>query len=295
MDRHSLAYGYALLSVLLWSTAASAFKLSLRHMSHLELQVFAVGVAASCLFLILAAQHKLGQLRLLSWKQWLTSCVVGLLNPFLYYLVLLKAYSILPAQEALVLNYTWPITLVLLSIPLLGQRIGLRSFVALGISFVGVMIIATRGNLGSLTLSDPLGVGLAAGSSVIWALFWLLNVRDKRDEVVKLFLNFLFGFLFALFALVIFSEPRVPPLKGILGAIYVGLWEMGITFVLWLKALSLATTTAQVSNLIFLSPFLSLFFIRIFVGEQITASTMLGLFCIISGILLQRHLSKQPS
>ena len=36
-------------------------------------------------------------------------CPSGFLNPFLYYIILFKAYSLLPAQEALSLNYTWPL------------------------------------------------------------------------------------------------------------------------------------------------------------------------------------------
>ena len=64
---------------------------------------------------------------------------------------------------------------------------------------------------------------------------------------------------------------------------------MGITYILWLKALSLSRTTAQVGNLIYLSPFLSLFFIRIVVGEPIAASTVLGLALIVTGIVAQRR------
>ena len=75
---------------------------------------------------------------------------------------------------------------------------------------------------------------------------------------------------------------------GLLGASYVGLFEMGITFVLWLSALKLSETTAKVGNLIFLSPFLSLIFIHFFVGEDILASTFIGLILIVAGILIQQ-------
>jgi drug/metabolite transporter (DMT)-like permease len=217
--------------------------------------------------------------------------MLGFLNPFLYYVVLFKAYSILPAQEALSLNYTWPIMLVLLSIPLLKQRIGFKSILALIVSFVGVVIIGTRGDLARLQFSNPFGVFLAVGSSVIWALFWIYNMKDERNEVVKLFLNFMFGLIFISAVTFLFSGTGAvtPPINGVLGAIYVGLFEMGITFIVWLKALRLSKTTAKVSNLIFLAPFMSLMFIHFLIKEEISFSTITGLTLIVTGIMIQQR------
>jgi drug/metabolite transporter (DMT)-like permease len=76
---------------------------------------------------------------------------------------------------------------------------------------------------------------------------------------------------------------------GIAGAVYVGLFEMGITFVLWLKALKLSRTTAQVSNLIYMSPFVSLVLIHFVVGERILLTTLIGLIFIITGIVIQQY------
>ena len=74
-----------------------------------------------------------------------------------------------------------------------------------------------------------------------------------------------------------------------MGAIYVGVFEMGVTFVTWITALRLSRTAAQVGNLIFLTPFLSLFFIRSTIGEPILPSTLVGLTFIVTGILLQQR------
>ena len=289
MRDQTRAYIYASIAVMAWATAASAFKLTLRHVDSLQLLCGASAVSAVTLFIILLAQGKLGRLAQYSRKQYGRSFLLGLLNPFIYYVVLFKAYSVLPAQEALTLNYTWPIMLVLLSIPLLGQKIGLKSIGAILISFLGVVIIATRGHVTSITFSNPLGASLALGSAVIWGLFWIGNVKDDRDEVVKLFLNFCFGFPFILAATAIFSDIPLPGLAGASGLVYVGLFEMGITFVVWLKALRYSETTARVSNLIYLIPFLSLVVIRIVVGEQIMGSTVVGLVLVIGGIFLQQY------
>ena len=99
---------------------------------------------------------------------------------------------------------------------------------AILISFSGVLVISsTRGDVLGFRFTNLPGALLALGSSVIWALFWIYNVKDRRDEIVKLFLNFAFGSLFTLAAFLLFGEIRVPPAAGILGVIWVGLFEMG--------------------------------------------------------------------
>jgi drug/metabolite transporter (DMT)-like permease len=292
MTNQKRAYLYASVTILLWSTMASAFKLALGYLDYFQLLFFASVSSCLVLFLLLVIQGKLSLLRTTTSKDILRSALLGLLNPFLYYLVLFKAYSLLKAQEAGTLNYIWPIILVLLSVPLLKQRLHWLSLVAIFISFTGILIISTEGNLTTLEFKEPLGVLLAIGSSIFWALFWIFNLKDQRDEVVKLFMNFVFGSFYVLIALVIYSGFHPINVKGLAGAFYIGLFEMGLTYVLWLRALKLAPNTAIISNLVYLSPFISLIIIRNVIGEKILLSTVTGLALIICGIIVQ-HLSRK--
>ncbi len=269
---------HAVFAVLLWSTVASAFKLSLRYMNPLQL-LFCASLTSLIVFGILYSREF--SLR----KENLRSAYLGFLF-ILYYTVLFSAYDRLPAQEAQALNYTWPLMLVLLSIPLLGKRPGVRTVLGLSIGFLGALIVATKGNITGLNFSDPIGVALGLGSAVIWATYWLLNLRDERPLVEKTFWNFLFGFAYILAVLVLSGGLAVPPVEGIAGAVYVGLFEMGITFLLWYRAVE--GDMAFASNLAYLVPFLSLFFISVVVGERIVPSTFMGLVLIVLGIVLGR-------
>ena len=250
--------------------------------------LYATLVSTAVLLIVAAWQGKLGQALACSPKQYLWSAALGLLNPFLYYLVLFEAYDRLPAQEAQPLNYAWPMVVVILSVPLLKQPLGRISLAAIVVSFCGVLVIATRGDLLAFRLSDPAGTALAVGSAFIWATFWLTNVRDDRDAVVKLLLNFIFGLAFVSVAAVALAGPPPLDLRGIGGSAYAGVFEMGLTFVLWMRALSLSRTTAQVSNLVYLAPFLSLVFISVIVGETIRPSAVIGLLLIVGGIVIRR-------
>ena len=177
---------------------------------------------------------------------------------------------------------------VLLFFPILKQKIGIRDITATFICYLGVVIIATHGDILGLRFSSPLGVILALASTVIWALYWIYNTKDDRDPIAGLLLNFIFGLPFVLVYYLLFSTPKVVNFYGLVGVVYIGLFEMGITFVLWLSALKLSENTAKVGNLIFISPFLSLVFIRVFVGEEILMSTLLGLVFIITGLMVQQ-------
>jgi drug/metabolite transporter (DMT)-like permease len=290
MKPHRRSYTYALLAILCWSTVGSAFKITLRYVDFLHLLLFSSFVAVVVLGMIILIRKKVRFLKVLTFPDLARSALMGFLNPFLYYIVLLRAYELLPAQEAGTLNYFWPLVLVILSIPILHQRISLLSIVAIMISFTGIIMISTHGHLLSFHFSDPLGVALALGSAFFWAIYWLINMRDKREEVTKLFLNFSFGFIYILVTFLITGEVTIPGWKGIFGSAYIGIFEMGITFVFWLLALKYSSTTAKVSNLIYISPFVSLLFIHFIVGEVVLISTVLGLFFIVSGIILQQYL-----
>ena len=287
MTRQQKATLYGLSAVLLWSTVATAFKLTLRYLTPIELLLFSGAFSTLLLGAILLLQGKLKLVFQCSRREYQLSILLGLLSPFLYYLILLNAYDLLPAQQAQPLNYTWAITLSLLSVPLLKQKIGWQQWLALLVSYCGVVIIATEGDPFSLRFTEPFGVALALASTIIWALYWIYNTKDRRDPVVGLFVNFLFGFPFVLGYYLLTSDVQLPPLSGLLGAAYIGTFEMGACFVLWLTALKLTDSTAKISNLIFISPFLSLVMIYFLLGEVILPSTFVGLALIVAGLLCQ--------
>ena len=288
MNKTRQSYIYAGLTILFWSTVPTAFKISLGELAILPMLTIAALSSTLVLLILLSAAGKSELIRRSTGKELLSSALLGLINPFLYYLILLKAYSMLPAQVAQPLNMIWPIILVFLSVLILHQKIERKSFMALFISFAGVYIISSQGRLFKPGHSDLTGVLLATGSSVFFAIYFIMNMKDKRDEAVKLFLNFLFGSFYLLIAMTFTGMWQSDfGLKGIITSVYVGIFEMGITFFFWLKALQTASTTDKVSNLVYLAPFLSLIFVHYILHEPVYYTTPAGLLLIISGILVQ--------
>ena len=286
-DRRAVKMGLG--AVMLWSTVATAFSLSLDYLTPLQLLTLAA-VVSWCFFAVrLSSPERRQALWAASSTARATGLLVGWLNPGLYYLVLFAAYDQLPAQEAMAINYSWGITLALLAAPLLRQRLSSGALRAACISYSGIVVIATRGAPLSLDFAQPLGVGLALLSTLLWSLYWVINTRLSLDPEVNLFLNFS-GALPLLLALLWLSDTPFPTVwQGWAGGLYVGLFEMGIAFVLWMGAMKATTSTLRISSLIFLSPPLSLILIWMIAGEPVKAYTLIGLILILFGLWLQRR------
>jgi len=286
------AFTFAILAVLFWSTSPTAFKLGLRYQDTFQLLTGATISSVMVLGLLLLPRKRYRAFSLFGWKDLWFSLLMGLLNPVAYYLILFKAYTILPAQVAQPLNMIWPLVLVIISIPLLKQKIGWKSIGAMVISFSGIVLVSMQGGGGGKGPDNNLGIVLALSTSVVWAIYFIYNTRDDKDPVARLFLNFLFASIILVSLGLLRSDllPGVP--QAWLTAIYVGIFEMGVTFVLWLLAMQYAPGTDRISNLVFMAPFLNLLIVRLVLKEEIFMTTLYGIILLVSGILIQNMIAR---
>jgi drug/metabolite transporter (DMT)-like permease len=275
----------ALGAVLLWSTVATGFKLGLNLLEPLQLLLLATATSAA--FFAVAATVR-GAWRC-NRRAAGRGLLFGLINPLLYYLVLFEAYDRLPAQIAQPLNYTWAITLALLAVPLLRQPLSRRMLVGIGLSYSGVLLLLTQGSLHGLGEVDWLGVALALGSTLLWAGYWLMNARSSEPALSLMAWSFCLAL--PLVGVACYLGPGWPELSwpAVGFGLWVGLVEMGITFLLWQRALRFTSNAAGIGQLIFLSPFLSLILIGTLVGETIHATSVAGLAVMVAGLLITRR------
>jgi len=293
MKKETTSILLAGLATLCWATVASAFKLTLKYIRHdvLSMVFFASAFSTMVfLFILIVRKHsfQIKKTRIIH------SALLGLINPAIYYIVLFKAYDLLPGQQAQPLNYTWPIMLTLLSVLFLGQTVHLKDLAGIFISFFGVILISLQGNFQIPSDFNLPGLVLALGSSILWATFWILNMRDSRSAVEKLFWNFLFGTIVLAMVISISGRFVVPSLQAWAGIAWIGLFEMGITFILWMKALDLCRNPVRIANIVYLSPFISLFFLNRIIGESISWASLSGLLFIVLGILIKAQFVKIP-
>ncbi len=277
-----------LAAVCLWATAATAFKLGLA-----ETTPYMLVLTSSVVSLVFLGIWALASGRRPDTRMMLSALPRGFLNPFLYYLVLLEAYDRLPAQVAMVVNYLWPVMLVLIHAALPGGRLSGRSLAAILTSFCGVALLAALYPRADGGVSTS-GILLALASTVIWAVYWLSSMRGGGAGSARLLCNFLWGCLFLVAWGLAGGALRTPGIRALAASAWIGIFEMGLTYVVWLAALSRARDPAQVGNLIYLTPFLSLAFIALVLGEPLRVSTLAGLALVLAGILLQRGVGTAP-
>jgi drug/metabolite transporter (DMT)-like permease len=283
------AIALALIATFFWSTVASAFEFGLQSLSPVQFLAWVISVAWATLTVIGFVK---GTFKLKYTKKAVSLAIIGgILNPFLYYLVLFNAYDQLPAQIAQSLNYTWPIVLVIFSAIFLKQRFKPLVFIGMLVSLAGVVVISYGSMHSSLSVTIT-GIILATGSSLIWASYWIINKIVNIDPIQQIWLNFTTA-LFLIIPYTIFTEGiQMPNLIGWFAVGYAALFEMALTFVIWLSAMKIASSTDKISHYIYISPFLSLIFINALLDEPILKTTILGLGLIIAGILWTEYINK---
>ena len=289
----------ALFVVLAWSTVATAFKIALSGMSTVLLLLIAsfVTLLISFIGVIIKGEWEIVSASLKDIREVTFSMLMGLLNPFVYYLILFKAYSLLPAQIAQPINFSWQIILILLLAVVMKERLRAITMLGVTVSFVGVVLLSTNNSASADGILSLTGIILTIISTFIWASYWILSLKSKDGPVVGLFKNFFFGTLYLLLFVIISPESlsfngisilsgNLPELKPLIAAVYTGCFEMGITFILWGRALKLATNKAILTQITYLAPVISLFIIHFVLGEKIGLFTVLGLSLIIAGLLI---------
>lgn len=290
MKQNNKAIIYACIAVLSWSTVATAFKKSLEHISHFELVLISCITSLVIFAILMTIQKKWSLLKSLSLKEWGYFALLGLLNPVAYYLVLFKSYDLLPAQVAQPINYAWPIILVVLLAVFTRQTIPAKKYIGMAVSLGGVALISLGGGGASGKALPISGLLLAALSAFLWASYWVVNNKNKEryDASLAFFLTFLFGSVYMTAGAAI-KGVDIDSVPGILWGSYVGAFEMGIPFIFFGMAMRKTDNPALINQLTYLSPFMSLFFISIILGEKIVPTTIAGLVLIVLGIVYNEY------
>lgn len=291
---NTLALIYAGLVLLLWSTVSSAFKIALRYWSPFELLFLASAVSFIVLTILMAGRKQFSDLKALPGKTLHQLLLAGLLNPLIYYLILFKAYDLLPAQYAQAINFTWPLVLALVAMLLRQEKFHYLRILALCISFGGAVILVLGGKQLPGGISAA-GVLLAFASTLFWVFYWMITKTVRTGALISLWIPFATATAVLGILAIFLFRPDSISLPGVISALYVGLFEMSITFLLWLNALRRSSSTALISNFIYAVPFLSLFFIRYVLNEPIQPTTITGLMLILGGILLQMLIRNKNS
>lgn len=286
-------YLYAGIAILLWSTMATVSKLLLGDFDKFQVLCIGAFFGFLMLFTVNLFTGKLKKLREYRFKNYLQIIFSGLLGNFFYYVFYYSGASMLPASQAFIVNYLWPIMSVAFACILLKETLTVRKVLAFCLSFIGIITVAGD-DLLNFNIKTLTGVGFCALGAVCYGAFTALNKKWKCDAQLGMMLSFFVSFILALIINYFNSAQFLFSGVQLVGLAWNGACCMAAGSVCWALALAKGNT-AKISNLAYITPFLALVWTFVFLKEPINPASIVGLCIIVVGILIQLKDKKQPS
>lgn len=279
-------YIYAGISIFLWSTTATVTKLLLGSLN--SMQILAVSSFFAFIFLLILNlfKKKLNELKKYKIKDYLQIAGMGALGVFLYYLFLYLGTNKMLASQAFILNYLWPMMTVVFACIILKEKMTLRKILAIVLSFVGVIIVTANGNLLNIDNNTLIGALFCILAAISYGLFSVLNKYKGYDKYASMMLYYLTTFIICIIYLLITRTTINIGIGQAGGLLWSGIATSAIAFTTWALALQKGDT-AKISNLAYITPFLSLVWTYFFLKENISIYSVLGLVVIVLGIFIQ--------
>lgn len=278
---------YLIITILLWSATPAVAKLALKELNNLQILFYINIVGSITLFSVVFFQGKIKSLKTLKGLDYLKMFGMGVLGVFLYYILLYGSFDRAPAGQANIINYLWPIFVVIFSIIILRERFNNKTFLAILISFIGALLVITRGDLSNFHQQYISGYLLAFAGAVCYGLFSVFGKKLYYEKFTSMLIYYLASLVLIIPTMLIFSDFVLPrSVSTILAVLFLGSLPNSIGFVLWFKALKIGQTS-KMANIVYLTPFLALVLVYFINKEIIPLISILGLLLIVSGILIQ--------
>ncbi|MGP8123739.1 MAG: DMT family transporter [Xanthobacteraceae bacterium] len=101
--------------------------------------------------------------------------LVGVGGLFGYHALYFLALQLAPPAEAGLLNYLWPLLIVLLSALLPGERLALHHLVGAGLGLAGTILLLARGAALEVSAHDAPGLIAAFSAAFVWAGYSVMS------------------------------------------------------------------------------------------------------------------------
>jgi len=281
-----LEYLYVTFSIIAWGSSATIVKLFFQGLDINFVIAVTMLLSYICMVVMLAVQGKLRLVRELTGKTLLKMLGIGAIGIYLYNLFYQLGVGLLPAQQAFVINYLWPALIIVFSKPILGEPYTPSKIIAVVLAFLGVVAVATNGDISTLFGGQWLGILYCLLAAICYGIYSPLNKKQTYDTDLALAVIYGASAIWCMSLSVISGNACMPTAFQWVGLILFGVVVNALSFMFWVKALARGNT-AILSNLIYLTPMVSLVFTHVFLGEEITFWSVFGLALICLGAVVQ--------
>ena len=269
-----------LLCVALWAMIPPAAKIGQTHLDNHQFLFYSSLVSFLGLMITTVFYKKAKYIKKYSIKNWLTAVVLGLLGTYIYYLFLYLGYDKAKGLEVLIVNYTWPILIVLFSLFLLKEKLTPKKIISLLLGFVGVSIVLTKGDLSNVHIENLEVIFLVFIGASSFALFSVLSKKVTLEPISVTAVYFFTATIASFISMLYFSEAKLPSSIEIFPILLNGLLLNGFSYLFWLNALKLSEAS-YLAPFVFATPVLSAIYLIVFFNEPAQIAYAVGLVCVV--------------
>lgn len=281
------SYFYAGTAIFFWSTVATVAKLMLGSINNFQLLWMTAVFAALFLLAVNIFTGNIKNLKSYRPKDFLISALIGLPGTFFYYVFYYAGTGIMAeASQAFIINYLWPIMSVVFACILLGEKMTVRKIIAILMSFAGVIIVVAGNGFGNIDKSTLIGALFCILGAVSYGVFTSLNQKYYYEKRLSMMINYFVTVALTTIINAVAGDLFVPTLAQLGGFAWNGIFTVAIANTAWAIALE-SGKTAKISNLAYITPFLSLVWTSLILKESLSPFSVIGLAVIVSGILIQ--------
>jgi drug/metabolite transporter (DMT)-like permease len=282
-------YVEALFAVIVWGASFIATKVALQDISPITVVWlrFLMGVVILGMTVILQKQFALPEK-----KEWAYFALLGFLGITFHQWLQSNGLQSSEAGTTAWIVATTPVFMALLGWVLLKERLGWTKSSGILLAFIGVLVVVSRGNLGSISIGrfGAAGDVLILISAVNWAVFSALSRRGLKSHHPSLMMFYVMslGWLFtSLLFLTTNSLVEIGNLtfNGWMAVAFLGIFCSSLAYIAWYDALK-TLTTAQTSVFLYIEPLVAVVVAFFILGEAITPASILGGAIIIFGVWL---------
>ena len=292
MTNKTKAVIYVLICIILWAMIPPVSKIAQSSLDNHQFLFWSSLISFVCLFSTAIFYKKVDQIKKYSKKEWFSVIALGLLGTYIYYLFLYLGYKEAKGLEVLVIQYTWPILIVVFSLFLLKEKLTLKKTIALGLGFLGVAVVLTKGDFSNVHIDNFAVIILVFLGASSFALFSVLSKKIHLEAIGVTAMYFLSATVASLFSMLYFSSFSLPTLNEWWPILLNGVLLNGFSYLLWINALKM-TEASYLAPFVFITPVLSAVYLLVLFNEPVEFAYLFGLICVVVAGIINSIKSKK--
>lgn len=281
MNFRNSFHPYAIITILFWSLAYVLTRLTLQYFTAFSLG-FLRYLIASCALLVIAVLTKM---RLPYRADLLWFVISGGVGFFVYMIAFNQGQATVTAATGSVIIATVPVITALMARFVYQEKLWAFQWVAILVELIGVTVLTLMNGIFSFNMG-LLWLFIAALALSVYNLIQRQLTKKYTALQASTYSIFFGTILLAFFSPTAFQEVSSAPAIQYLYLFILGVCSSAIAYVSWAKAFSKARQTSQVSNYMFVTPFLTSILGFLLAGEIPDRATLCGGGIILIGILV---------